>query len=309
MTESKLICPNCGDAIAQDDIFCGACGSNLTNNHPHEKEEQTDKDYAALLLKGFKGYFLQQDDFAAINRAKELFEQAIETDPERPEAYLGLGLCYYIFGQDEAALTHIEMGLVNGFGVDDRYESILFEYSPDEDGPDDPFVFELGIEALIMHRAIIHMNMGNLELATQDLDGIFDNIPEEYNAEKHAIRAEIALRSEDMENAKRHIEKALSLDPDSSYTHSICGFLYLEEDNAQAAINSLSRALSIDPMVPETLMARAKAFHAIGVTDKMKTDIQNVRHIIQEGYSNIELKEDLNALETKFAQSKKQTEN
>lgn len=300
MTETTQTCPHCAVPINCDDAFCGECGAQLTKTRApsseSEKAEQTDKYYAALMLKGFSRYFLQQDDFSAIAEAKKMFGQAIECSPERPEAHLGLGLCHYICGDDEAALPYIEQGLKNGFGVDERYESIRFEYVPDGGDPDDPDVFEMQLETVIMHRAAIHLNLGDLDMATRDMDGVFENIPEEYDAEKYAIRAEISLNSNSLDDARHYIEEALSRDQESAYSHTVNGQLFLEEGNAHAAIDALSRALFIEPMEPEALLIRAKAYFNLSKTNEMMSDIKELRHIINEGYSDCNLEGELDEL-------------
>lgn len=259
-------------------------------------KDLNDGSYDALLYKGFKHFFLSNDDCDVLNEAKKIFAQAVKIDPERPGAFVGIGMCYYALDEYEAALPHIEQALTNDFGWDARYEHILFEYLPDGNEPEDLLEYVLNLETLVMVRATIHFHLGEIDLAERDIDGIFDNIPEEYTADKHLLRAEIFHERDEPENALLHVKKALAFDPDSPEAHYMHGQLLFENGDIDAAIKVFSRSIYLNPSNPGVLMARAKAFGSAKATKEMEEDINTIRKMIDNRYGDAELSEDLNEL-------------
>ncbi len=291
-------CPSCGNSIASDDRFCGECGQRLMidESPPEESraDEQQDRDYVTLLFQGFKRYFLEQDDFSAIEEAKALFRKAIEIDKERPEAFIGLGLCFFSLGEDEGGLSLIDEGLNKGFGADPRYEQITFDHNPDDQEDSEPMVFELDIETVIMYRATMHLNLGHLNFAMRDIQGVFDTIPDHYEPEKFAVRAEIYLKRGEYDRAREDAEQAVSLDPENVYAQTVLGRLDLLCGKPDVAILALSIALEIEPDSPEALLARAQAFHATRSEDLRDVDLYALQAIIDQGFSDKGLIEEMN---------------
>jgi tetratricopeptide (TPR) repeat protein len=267
---------------------------------PHALKDLNDGSCDALLYKGFSLFFLSGNDYEALNEAIKIFAQAVKIDPKRPEAFVGIGMCYFTLGDNEKALPHIEQALMNNFGVDARYETILFEHLSDGDEPEDGLEYEFTLDYVVMTRAMIHFNLGNIDQAEKDLDGVFDNIPEEYTVDKLLLRAGIFIQRNKLEEALQYVEKALAIDPDSADAHYTMGLLLLENGNVEAAIKAFSQSISLDPEDPDALMARAKAFGTLGATREMLEDSKAINKIIRGGYSDTELLRELNELLDEF---------
>ena len=189
---------------------------------------------------------------------------------------------------------------MNNFGVDARYESILFEHFPDENEPENVLEYELTLDFVVMTRAIIHFNLGDIDLAEKDLNGVFDNIPEEYTVDKILLRAGIYLGRNKLEEAWQHVEKALAIDPDNASAHYMKGQLLAENGNAEAAVKAYSQSINLAPEDPDTLMARIRAFGALGATREMIEDSKTIQKIIHDGYGDTELLRELNEIMDEF---------
>lgn len=259
-------------------------------------EDPNDASYDSFLFKGFKHYFLADHDSDEIKQAKVLFEQAVKIDPDRPEAYVGLGGCSYFLDEFEAALAYLDQAIDKNFGFDARYEAIRFEHVPDGGGPDEPEAHEIDFEWVILQRTEIHYQLNNLDLAERDLDSIFNRVSERYAPYAYQLRAKLLFERDNLDEALLHIKKALSIDPDDANSRYIAGLVLFEKKDMKAAIEELSLALNLDPYNFDALLKRARAFSAIGAKDKMKADIRALQELTKDGYGNAALYEELDEL-------------
>jgi tetratricopeptide (TPR) repeat protein len=269
---------------------------NLQAIETFDTDEQTDRCYAALLLQGYKRYFLADDSDTLINEAKNYFMQAAQTDSERPEAFLGLGLCYYFLSDYKTALHHIEQALLIGFGTGD-YEEIRYEHIPEDADPDNPDVFVMGIAELMLIRASIFYFLDDINAAQHDLDAVFENINDEYAAFKNLLRAEIYLERNDIIQARRYLGEVLVLEPNDPEAHTLRGLILSEEGDADNAIKAFSYVLKLLPDNIDALLARAEEYQIIGATEKMQTDIDTLRTLIGASSESTPLHNRLNQLE------------
>lgn len=259
-------------------------------------EDRNDASYDSLLFKGFKHYFLADDDWDEINQAKMIFEQAVKVDQDRPEAYVGLGGCSYKLDEFEAGLSYLNQAIEKNFGFDARYESIRFEYVPDGGDSEEPEAHEIDFEWLILQRAEIHYQLNNLDLAERDLDSVFSRLSEKYVPYAYQLQAKLYFERDNLNEALLHINKALSIDPDNASFRYIAGLVLFEKTDMKAAIEELSLALNLDPYNFDALLKRARAFSAIGAKDKMKADIRTLQEMVNDGYGHAELYQELDEL-------------
>lgn len=296
-------CCNCQSNVDENDQFCSECGAELaayeTANNILTLEDQQDINYGTLTLQGFEIFTTASGNiYPKINSAKNLFKRAIVIDPERPDAFLGLAWCHASLGEYRGALNNIELTASNLFNVDPA--EIHFEITSDNNNPDETNVYEIDLDQVIMFRASFHLYLGNVGQAEEDLNAVFDALPEEYAAEKNAWRAEIYFMRDDMENACRCLGDSLMHDPECIEAHFLRGQMFLSNGDADNAISALSHTLNIDPAHPDALLARAKAYAAVGKIDEMKDDIKVARQIIDNGYADVAIAQGLDVL-TKMA--------
>jgi len=266
---------------------------------PHPAlEDRHDDSYDSLLFRGFKCYFLTDDDVDEMNRAKMLFEQAVRIDPQRPEAYVGLGAWAYFMDEFEAGLTYIDDALDKNFGLDARYELIRFEHVPDGGDPEDPDLYEIDIEWVILVRADMHYQLDHMDLAERDIADVLSNLSEDEDnaATAYRLKALLCYERDSLDEALLHIEKAESIDPSDSDCPYIAGLVLLEKQDMNRAIEKFTSALSLDPSNADALIKRASTFSAIGAKKQMRKDVEALQDLIERGYGDAEIRQELDDL-------------
>jgi len=255
-------------------------------------QDNHDDSYGSLLFRGFKHYFLADHDVNEIEQAKTIFEQAVEIDPERPEAYVGLGGCCFFLDDYEAALAYLYEANEKNFAFDARYELIRFEHIPDGADPNAPETYEIDFEWVILMQAELHYSLDQFDQAEEVLDCLFDQVSDNRAAFANQIRAKLCFERDNLNEALLHINKALAIDPDDANCRYIAGLVLFYKKDMKAAIEELSRALTLEPNHFDALLNRAKAYSAIGAKDKLEADIEALQQLIDDGYGDAELWEE-----------------
>ena len=87
--------------------------------------------------------------------------------------------------------------------------------------------------------------------AAADLNATDDVIPPKQR--KDAARAVYALKSGNLKQAQKRLDKVYSAAPSSAQLNFLYGYLYLQQGNLEKAESYLSRAATLDPRIVQTL--------------------------------------------------------
>jgi len=103
---------------------------------------------------------------------------------------------------------------------------------------------------------VMHKDPTAVELSAPD-----NAIP--ASARKDAKRAVVALRSANLKEAQKRLEKAFKLAPSNAQINFLYGYLYLQQKDFDKAEASLNRAATLDPhrVQPLTLLGRVELEH------------------------------------------------
>jgi tetratricopeptide (TPR) repeat protein len=264
-----------------------AAGDLVTAAHEFELAAQLAPGLAAAHV-NLGAVYLEKKDYAA---AIPPLRKALELNPDLPGAHGMLGAALLAQGFAAESIPHLEkaqsddllgVALLEAGRVReaiDRLESAL------QKRPDDPDL-------------LYYLSQAHGQLSKQFFDRLRDTGPE--SARKQQILGEVAAQAGNREAAEKHFRSALELRPDLRGIHFAIGELYLasgdyehaeSEFRAEArtspgsavaayklgtvllnrgqvreAIVELTRADTLQPDMPETLLALAKAMDAAGQT-------------------------------------------
>jgi tetratricopeptide (TPR) repeat protein len=154
-------------------------------------------------------------------KAAEAFERAVKSEPkdgkEFRESILLLGQCYYLSGKIQEAVPWLEQA------AQARINSIEVSYM-----------------------------LGNAYIQTRQPDkavtafaAMFGFKPD--SAAAHLVTAQLMVRQEFEDDARKELEKALALDPNLPQAHYLLGEMAIFRSNIDVAIDQLMREIAINP--------------------------------------------------------------
>lgn len=121
-------------------------------------------------------------------------------------------------------------------------------------------------------RALAYMDQGEFEKAVADFSSLLEE--NENNVNAHLALGEALTNLEKYDDALKHVEKAIKLNPESSLAYTLRARLHLVKEDAKAAIADLGQALKVQPNDVNALMIRARVHLAEENLGAAKDDIQ-----------------------------------
>lgn len=209
-------------------------------------------------------------------------ERAIELAPELGEAHLLIGRLHALPGGETARAVKAAAAAVQLFADDPKQQATALVLraqlrdKPADRVPDYDRALKLdpgNVEAW-QARALNYVEQGELAKAAEDFASLLkqhqDNVP--------ALLAlgEVLTNMEKYDEARKQIDKAIQLQPESSLGYTMRARLHLAQDDLKAAAADLDRALVLDPRDLAALLIRARVRQEQGELAAAKDDVERV---------------------------------
>lgn len=140
-----------------------------------------------------------------VKTAVELYKKTLVLDPEYAPAYGRLGLAYFAEGDQEAALTHLRKAV---------------ELSPESEEP-------------VRYLGMLYVKKGEYPEAITYLnkaERLSSGEPADVQAEIHALLGLAMVKTQQVDVAQVHLEKALKLDPSHVAAHRTLADIYFAQN-------------------------------------------------------------------------------
>ncbi len=238
----------------------------------YDKAIELNPEYAkAYYFRGYAYYNLKD-----YGKAIEDYSKAMELNPEDAVAYNNLGNAYAALKDYDKAIENYSKAIelnpedayaycFRGDAYDDlkEYNKAIEDYSKAiELNPEDAYAY--------CFRGLAYAALKEYDKAIEDYSKAIKLNPEDAYAYNN--RGIAYYESKEYDKAKTDIEKSLELDPDSGYIYDSLGELLLETGKYDEAIENFTRAIELGCNEIETYEKRAKAYEAIGETEKAEAD-------------------------------------
>ena len=123
----------------------------------------------------------------------------------------------------------------------------------------------------LTQRARHYLDVNDIENALKDLDRAVSL--DSQAAEALSARANLHLRKKSMQNAKADAVASLAIEPNQE-AFSVLGDVFLSERDYDKAIENFANARRVDPSVAEAYYAKSKALAAQGQVEKANDTLQ-----------------------------------
>lgn len=201
-----------------------------------------------------------------LGNAIESYKKAIDLDPQNENAWFGISEAYFnekdyekaleaslelvkIDGDDPVNLT--QLGDVYYFMDNEHYEEAIkwYKKSIKYDGKDAYTYSQL---------ASSYDYSGDYK---QAVPFFLKALEIEENIDDRLDLANCYVELGMLENAMEEVDKAIKLDPNDPYVHTVKGYIYMDNDKYKSAINCFEEAAKIDPDDPHNYMQIAYCYY------------------------------------------------
>lgn len=206
-----------------------------------EVKEKLDSDqlYDIWLGKAYVENTLGNDDEALIS-----YQQAIEADPERAEAYSQIGNIYVY---QEAYTQAVE-----------ALDTAIDKTTEDADN--------------FYNRGLAHLELGDFEQAISDFDRALILSPS--YAPAYAERGRSYTELEDYESAVADLSQAIQRDANFGDAYYWRGFAHYENTNYEVAITDFTQAIELSSSLGEAYAYRGLSHQQLGDDESAKADLE-----------------------------------
>jgi len=232
-------------------------------------------------------------------KAKELFEQAIETDPTYALAHAGLADAYnmlasYYFIQPSDAYPKAREAARQALGLDENlaeaYASLAwvkYRYEGDWFGAETDYNWAIGLNPsyAIAHHwyGSLLRDMGRFDEALSELEKA-----RELNPFSLAINTSIGYLfyyARQYDKAIAEGQKALQLNPDFHWAHDVIALAYLQKGEFKEALASFQKAVAFSESSVDYKCHLAQAYAQAGMTE----EAQSLLNVLLEERETIQL--------------------
>jgi tetratricopeptide (TPR) repeat protein len=223
-------------------------------------------------------------------RAKELFEQAIETDPTYALAHAGLADAYNMLASyyfippseaypeaQEAALTALELDE----NLAEAYTSmawVKYRYEGDWFGAETDYNWAIGLNPsyAIAHHwyGSLLRDMGRLDEALTEMERA-----RELNPFSLSINTSIGYLfyfGRQYDQAISQGQKALQMDPDFHWAHDVIALAHLQKGEFEEAIAAFQKAVSLSESSVDYKCHLAQAYAQAGMIDEAQAVLEEL---------------------------------
>ncbi len=209
-----------------------------------------------------------------LEEAEGLVKKSIDIK-ETPRGYYILGKIYQKMGKTDETIDSFQKALrqqwhvksvislseiYNNMGLIKEVEKI-FEKSTLKTA--DMHSYEQ--KALLITKASIDLENGNLPDAKRALEGVLKLSPQEVKAYK--LLGVIATRQDNLDDAASYYEKVLQIEPKNAEVNYLCGTIYLQLHKYTQAINKFKTSVEVNPNEYRFYNGLGKAYILNGQTE------------------------------------------
>ncbi len=210
--------------------------------------ELLDAHFSAALVQNSVGRWYMSS--GEPERAIELLEQAVDTEPYFGEAHYALAMAYRTHGDIQKA----------------RHHSALHQRYRDVPPPADPILAEVMEQDRSVRTRLEHASefvaSGRYQEAVAEYQAVLKIAP--GNALVHANLITTHANLGELDRAEAHYRQALAVRPDWAQAHYLLGRAKLHADYPREAIESLSQAVARDPYYDDAYLLRGVALQQVG---------------------------------------------
>lgn len=120
----SINCPTCAESVPEGNIYCGRCGNKVDKSMAGAKVPAKREHIESLVNAGFRE--AEQKNWAA---AVELYQQALQDDPNHKRAHRNLGFAFNRMGLHEKAIEILSKGIPLHIHAPDHPTDIYCERS------------------------------------------------------------------------------------------------------------------------------------------------------------------------------------
>jgi tetratricopeptide (TPR) repeat protein len=223
-------------------------------------------------------------------RAKELFEQAIETDPTYALAHAGLADAYnmlasYYFVQPSEAYAKAQEAALTALELDENlaeaYASVAwvkYRYEGDWFGAETDYNWAIGLNpsyATAHHwYGSLLRDMGRFDEALAKLERA-----RELNPFSLSINTSIGYLyyfAHQYDQAIAEGQKALQMDPDFHWAHDVIALAYLQKGEFQEALAAFQKAVDLSESSVDYKCHLAQAYAQAGMTEEAQNLLEEL---------------------------------
>lgn len=212
-------------------------------------------------------------------------ERATKADPKLAEAYLLIVKLQVLPGGDIKAARSAADKAVESLSDDKQQlaKAYVLRGQLSEDTEQQLADYDNALKAdpkcaeALQSRALMHMTSGANEKAVDDLLKLID-IDSENLAAQGAV-AEALAQLEKFDDALKHVETVIKLNPKSPAGYALRARVYVLQDKLKEAIADLDAALKIDPENVGALLLRGQANAELKNYDQAKADVEKALQI------------------------------
>ncbi|MEK7482878.1 MAG: tetratricopeptide repeat protein [Planctomycetota bacterium] len=244
------------------------------NPSPENKQESSPKKLEQYLLLGHQEFSLGN-----IEKALELFDEAVTHFPQASPAYMNRGCIKFELKRVEEAIQDHSLAIQydpnyvlaylnrgNVYYSLRKYSQALKDYS-------ECIRIEPKIAHSYYYRGCILADLSDLDGALKDLSKVLECDPNYTLA--YTKRAIIYGKKNQMDLALKECKKALQLDPKNADAYFILGSIFYETTRYDDALDSFNKSIALDS-------ENGKSFAYRGLSKRMKKDLDGALLDYQE---------------------------
>jgi serine/threonine protein kinase/tetratricopeptide (TPR) repeat protein len=218
-------------------------------------------------------------------KAKELFEQAIETDPTYALAHAGLADAYnmlasYYFIQPSDAYPKAREAAHQALGLDENlaeaYASLAwvkYRYEGDWFGAETDYNWAIGLNPsyAVAHHwyGSLLRDMGRFDEALSELEKARELNP--FSLSINTSIGYLFYYARQYDKAITEGQKALQLDPDFHWAHDVIALAYLQKGEFKEALASFQKAIAFSESSVDYKCHLAQAYAQAGMTEEAQS--------------------------------------
>ncbi len=295
---------NFTDMFSVEDSISQKVADKLTIDLTGDEQKQLARPFTGnndayqLYLKG--RYYWSKRTIDGVKKSIELFQRAIQVDPNYALAYAGLADSYTMAGSygysilpPSQAMPQAEAAAAKALAIDDNLAEvhaslgyIKFTYDWDWAGAEQEFKRAIALNPLYdtAHHWYSHelMALGRTEEAFAQARRALELAPSDTVMNEHMGWTYLMAR--DYDEAIRHAQKAIELDPDFLLAHRVLAQAYQYKGQNDLAIAEFQRGVELANGDPVAKAFLARAYASAGKTPQATAILNDLLQLAKSQY-------------------------
>ena len=244
-------------------LFLAGLGGPAAWAQTSEEDEARERRAQQLLVRGMTQSFLDNFD-----RARDLYEQALQLAPGNPAILAALGETYETLGDATKALYYAEQARERA-PDNAHYHHLLAEMQLRTGRvPEAAAAYETLLErfpddfAALQELADLQALLGRPQEALATYETLIERAGDHPRIRRQMLN--LSFRLGDQAGTRAALEALIRLDPDDPAPWRLLGQLYLQQNQPADALAAFEEAYAVDPGDFETILALADVYRQLG---------------------------------------------